>query len=600
MKYITLNNGYDFINEKELLNALLKNRGVDNPRQLLDLNEQVVHDGMLLKNMDEALNLLHKYIEKSKDEIVNIHIIIDSDCDGYTSSAYVINYLNDLIKNNKLKINITYSLHKGKEHGIIIRELENYNFDLLIVPDAGSNDVKECNILKEQGKDILILDHHDIDTENKCAIVVNCKDKQYPNETLAGVGVVHKFFKEYDKKYGYNFANKYIDLVALGCIGDTMDLRNYETRYLVLKGLENIKNDFIKYMIKEQSYSLKDEITIMGVGWYIAPLINAVVRSGTQEEKEDTFKALIGVNELREYKPRKSKNNPNPQIQQQPLQEFMARVCKNVKGRQDREVKKGLIELNKKITEKKLNDNKILVVDCENIIDKTFTGLMANKLTSQYKKPVIVLRKKEGEEGVFGGSCRNYKLSPIVNLKEFLDELNTFNELSGHGNAFGFKITLDNIIKTVNRANEKLKDIKIEDVYKVDYEVPIGRLKPKHITQVGQWSNLWGNKLDEPLFAITDIYISTEDIKLMGSKKNIIRFDKKIGSNQITFIKFFANEDTYNKMIMKQKRGLSTKQVKKVKIDVIGKFKINKWQETEYPQIEIIDFNVSENKDFIF
>src|SRR3712207_6387999 len=273
----------------------------------------------------------------------------------------------------------------------------------------------------------------------------------------------------------------------------------------------------------------------MGVGWYIAPLINAVVRSGTQEEKEDTFKALIGVNELREYKPRKSKNNPNPQIQQQPLQEFMARVCKNVKGRQDREVKKGLIELNKKITEKKLNDNKILVVDCENIIDKTFTGLMANKLTSQYKKPVIVLRKKEGEEGVFGGSCRNYKLSPIVNLKEFLDELNTFNELSGHGNAFGFKITLDNIIKTVNRANEKLKDIKIEDVYKVDYEVPIGRLKPKHITQVGQWSNLWGNKLDEPLFAITDIYISTEDIKLMGSKKNIIRFDKKIGSNQITF-----------------------------------------------------------------
>src|SRR3712207_7143434 len=54
----------------------------------------------------------------------------------------------------------------------------------------------------------------------------------------------------------------------------------------------------------------------------------------------------------------------------------------------------------------------------------------------------------------------------IVNLKEFLDELNTFNELSGHGNAFGFKITLDNIIKTVNRANEKLKDIKIEDVYR--------------------------------------------------------------------------------------------------------------------------------------
>lgn len=612
MKYKAINSGFDFINETNLLHVLLANRGVEDAYKLLHLDESVVYDGMLLKNMKEALELFNKHIENSKTKTVRIHVIVDSDFDGYSSACLMIKYIQEFINKNKLDIIITYSLHQGKEHGIVLKELEDYEFDLLIIPDAGTNDVKQCQELFNKGIDILILDHHEIDKKlksigngtltncNPYATVINCKDGQYPNNALAGVGVTYKFCKEYDKLMGYDFADKFLDLVAVGTVADLMDLREYETRYLVLEGLKNINNLFLKEIIEKQSFSIQGELNIMKAGWYIAPLINAVVRVGEMEEKIDIFKALLEVDETREYKPRKSKNNPEPKIEIQSLQKFMARCAVNIKARQDKLVKKGVEEINEKIKEKGLDENKVLIVDGTDILEKTFTGLVANKLADAYKRPVILLRKKEQGDDLYGGSCRNYKLSSIINFQEFLTNLNTFNELAGHGNAFGFEIKADNLVPTKDKVNELLKDEIIEDVYKVDYEIPIGRLKEKHITQVGKWADIWGNTLEEPLFAITDIYIPTKNIQLLGDKGNIIKIEKTVGSQTITFIKFFTNEEEYNNMILKKKVGLGSKQVNKVKLDIVGKFKINKWEENEYPQIEIIDFNSVEDKGFAF
>ena len=276
----------------------------------------------------------------------------------------------------------------------------------------------------------------------------------------------------------------------------------------------------------------------------------------------------------------------------------MARECVNIKSRQDRQVKKGVEEIEKKIKDKELDKNKVLMVDGTDILDNNFTGLVANKLASAYRRPTILLKKHKN--GLYGGSGRNYRLSPIIDLRNFLLKLDTFESVEGHDNAFGFLIDVNNLIETRDKTNEILKSVPIEDVYKVDYEIPIGRLKEKHIKQVGQWYKIWGNTLEEPLFAITDIYIPTEDIRLLGQRKNIIRFDKNIGSNKITFIKFFANENVYNKMVLRNSFGLNKDSVKRVRLDIIGKFKINKWAGNEYPQIEIVDFNSVESDNFVF
>jgi len=497
-------------------------------------------------------------------------------------------------------------MNEDKKHGIIIDNVMQYDFNLLIVPDAGSEDIKQCKELKEKyDVDILILDHHKFKADNPYAVLINCQDKQYPNNTLSGAGVVYKFIKEYDKKYRYDFADKYLDLVAIGIIGDSMDLRNYETRQLVLKGLKNIQNDFVKEIIKKQQKNEFDEVNIDFVGWKISPLLNAVARCGTDEEKNELINAILGKEGYKEYQPRrKNKNDTKPEPIIQTLQESMVRGTTNIKARQDRLVKKGMELLIEKINKKHLDNNKVIIVDGTEEIEKIFTGLVANKLTNIYKRPIIILRKmsKKNKEGktVFGGSFRNYKLSPIISFFDVLVKTNLFYDVGGHDNAGGYEILEDDIPKAIKKLNEMLSDMIIEDTYLVDYEIPVGRLKERHVTQVGQWKNMWGNTLNEPLFAVTDITLKIEDIKLLGEKRNFIKFDKSIGQNKISFVKMFANEDTYNMMIMKNKKGLSKQKSNKVKIDVIGKFTINHWNDNEYPQVEIVDFNSSPCKDFKF
>lgn len=568
----------------------MKNRGVEDPERLLSVGEHEVLDGMTLKNMKEGLELLNKHLKRGS----RIHVQTDSDCDGFMSAATIIDY----IRNVNPKATVTYTLHKGKEHGIELELIKDYEYDLLIIPDAGTNDVNECKILKSQGKDILIIDHHEIEVDNPYAIIINCMDGQYQNPHLSGSAMVYKYCKEYDKKFGYSFADRYLDLVAVGTIGDMMDLRSFETRYLVLAGIEMIgqSNEFLKEIMEQNEYQIQGKPSITKVGWYIAPYFNACIRSGTAEEKLDTFKALLGEKETREYTPRKTKENPDPQPEKQTLQKYMSRILKNIKGRQDREVKKCVDKLVLEVVEQEKISDKMLILNSSENIPSNYSGLIANKIASQYKRPVLILRKDERHKDQFGGSGRNYGLFPIDDLRQFLLDLNLFEFVSGHSNAFGVGIKSDKIDEAQQRVNEALKDVPLEDVYHVDYEISVGRLKIKDIKRIAEWEDMWGGTLEEPMFAITNIYIPTENIQLLGERKNFIRFESK----GITFIKRFANEDEYNRMTLRQTKGLNKKRPKSVKIDVVGKFRIHEWNDLKTPQVEIVDFNAVEGGSYVF
>lgn len=594
MKYKAQLKGYELLKEEDLLHKLLEYRGVKNPSRLLNVSGNDVHDGMLFKNMLKGLKLLKKHIKNNSI----ICIVIDSDFDGYSSSALIYQYIKDISPD----IQINLVIHNKKEHGIKLEELEGINFDLLIVPDAGSEDLKEVKELHNQGKDVLILDHHKFKTDNEYAVIINSQDKQYPNDTLAGVGVTYKFCKEFDKKYDYNFADSYLDLVACGNVADDMDLRNYETRYLVLEGLKKLGTNNCNKLLKEiclkNEKKIKGIPTILNVGWIIAPLINAVTRVGTMEEKHNLFKAMIGLEEYLEYQPRrKNKADDKPPIEIVSLQKDMARQLVNIKSRQDKLVKKGMELLNDKIKNENLDKNKIIFVDGTDDIEQTFTGLVANKISEEYKRPSIILREKDKEH--YGGSGRNYDLFEVDNLMKFLLSTETFNSVSGHPNAFGFELKKDNLKKAIQVSNEKLKDVKLDDIYHVDYIIPIGRLREKDIIQVGHWNNIWGNSIPEPTFAITNISITSDNIQLMGEKQNLIKIEKQLGSRKIVFIKQ-GNSEEYNQMIGKQTKGLSKRTVKRLNIEVIGKFQVNCFNNNEYPQIAIIDYSIKESKKLEF
>jgi len=88
-------------------------------------------------------------------------------------------------------------------------------------------------------------------------------------------------------------ALRFRDLVALSLVGDMMDLRDIETHFLVKDGLQRINNPFFVEMMNRQAYQLTNNLTPIGIAFYIVPYINAMTRSGEMEEKTLMFEAML-------------------------------------------------------------------------------------------------------------------------------------------------------------------------------------------------------------------------------------------------------------------------------------------------------------------
>lgn len=180
--------------------------------------------------------------------------------------------------------------------------------DLIILPDSSSNDYEYHKILKERGYDILVLDHHDAEKYSEDAVVVNNQlSKKYSNKMASGVGIVFKFLQACDKRLGITFCPTYLDLVALGEISDMMQMQTPENRFICDYGLSHVNNEFFKTIVKKQCYSLfgiyedawtdnyysNGDLTQIKVAFYVTPLINALIRVGSQHEKEIMFESFI-------------------------------------------------------------------------------------------------------------------------------------------------------------------------------------------------------------------------------------------------------------------------------------------------------------------
>ena len=240
------------------IKQVLYNRGIDNVDTYLNLNEDVISDYNLLRNMEESVALFDKHFQKRNC----IGIIPDSDVDGQCSSAELFLYIKRM--DNNYPIKIIYHT-RPKAHGLSDVEIPD-NVKLLIIADAGTNDTEECKELKDKGIDIIVLDHHEKEEDNPYALIVNnqCSDK-YLNKQLCGGGIVYRWLQALDDYYWNEFADDYLDLVAFSNISDVMDLREFETRYLVDCGLLNIKNKFLKALIKAQDYSINGKINVHNV-----------------------------------------------------------------------------------------------------------------------------------------------------------------------------------------------------------------------------------------------------------------------------------------------------------------------------------------------
>lgn len=358
-----------------------------------------------------------------------------------------------------------------------------------------------------------------------------------------------------------------------------MDVRELENRYIFLTAMQNLENFFFKTLIDKQAYSLGDitNITPIGIAFYITPLINALIRVGTKEEKEKLFLAFIdGSSKV----PSNKRGHKPGEMESIAVQ--VGRACTNARTRQNKIKETAMEQLDIKVMNNCLDENKVILVEVEEEeeFDKTLTGLVAMQLNSKYRKPTLVLRKSD--DGYLRGSARGNQQSELKDAKQFFEESGFFEYTIGHSNAHGASIHSTKVNDFIAYANEKLANVNFnEGIYEVDFirygnSMDLGKI----IQELGKESNIFGQENPEPLIAVLNINLMANEIQVIGSNKDTFKFEK----NGVTYIKFKA-------------KGLieELSQFDSITLNVIGRPNINYFRGQESMQLMLLDYEVKDN-----
>lgn len=570
--------------EKYVLN-LLRARGIHDPDEYIEPTEECLQTPSDLENIERAEKLLKKII-KSRQKIL---IIVDCDNDGYTSATIIYNYLKDV--DNTLEID--YLLHEGKAHGLQdhINNLmdDGKNYGLIILPDSSSNDYVYHEQLKEINCAILVLDHHLTDTElsDNAVVVNNQLSPRYRNKELTGAGVVYQFCRYLDKTWNLSYADKYMDLAAWGIIGDMGSMLELENRYIVKEGLKNINNKLLWALMEKQAYSITgamspskqqliEAMNPISVAFYIVPLVNAMIRVGTMDEKRRLFEAFVDGDKMIPSGKRGAKGT----MERAGVE--AARECSNARNRQNKSLEIAMDKTEIKIHKYDLLENRILFVrlDEEDTFPSELNGLLAMKLSAKFKRPTIVARLNE--EGFNRGSMRGLNQSELVSFKDFLTESGMFEYVQGHDNAAGCSIPNSRLSDFHKWANEALIGIDFgENCYDINFDrIAADDDLADIICDIGAHGGIWGQGNPEPMIHVTDINISASDVQIMGKNKDTVKFEK-FG---IAYMKFHAKD-----LIEELSKHPD------MKIEVVGRANLNKWGGKVTPQIFIEDIEVKDN-----
>ena len=569
------------------VDSLLMARGIKVPNDYYAPRSEFLQSPIDLENIGEAAMLLEEVIKLGQ----RILIVVDSDNDGFTSATIMYNYLKDLAP----ELEIDYLLHEGKQHGLQdhIKNLmdEGAKYGLIILPDSSSNDYEYHESLKEINTSVLVLDHHitDIQLSDNAIVVNNQLSPKYKNKELTGAGVVYQFCRyldDYFKSENTN-ADKYMDLAAWGIIGDMGSMLELENRYIVTEGLKNINNKLLWALMEKQAYSITgamspsrqqliDAMNPISVAFYIVPLVNAMIRVGTMDEKRRLFEAFLDGDKMIPSGKRGAKGT----MEKAGVE--AARECSNARNRQNKSLEVAMDKTEIKIHKYDLLENRILFVrlDEDDTFPSELNGLLAMKLSAKFKRPTIVARLND--QGFNRGSMRGLNQSELVSFKDFLTESGMFEYVQGHDNAAGCSILNSYLADFHKWANEALINIDFgENCYDVNFEriaadTDLGAL----IQDIGEHDGIWGQQNPQPLIHVTDINITSNDVQIMGKNKDTVKFEK-FG---IAYMKFHAKD-----LIEELSKHSS------MKIEVVGRANLNEWGGKVTPQIFIEDIEVKDN-----
>ena len=483
------------VNKNKFIQEYLKALGVEDINLYLNPDSSCLDDVKSYPNMEKAANLLFNAVtDKYK-----IGLLVDVDCDGMCSATIVRTFLNTYYD-----IDPVIYIRQGKAHGLrasasedIVEQIKADDIQLMIIPDAGTNDAPECHDLKAHGCDTLILDHHKVEVDNPDAVIVNHHLGDGLNTALSGTGVTAKFIQYYCEYYHVD-APYMDDLVAMSIFSDSCSLIPLENRCYADIGMNRVENEMIKAMLPLAN---RYGVNPTGYSWAMIPLINAICRQEKIDDKRKLFDAMSGHGDIDEA----------------------IKMCKSAHRLQADEVKQIMEEV-----EPTLDLNHKVAVGYAKPQDANLIGLVANKFMSKYHKPIILLRPMNTT--TWSGSFR----SPVA-LNEIINN-------SGYGRALGHDFAAGVYVKKADlpKLIDYLDTIDFPDEPEIEVTACLNAsdVNVKMCQMCEDNKELYGTSVPEPTFFFQGV-IYPENIQMFKKRTTTI----KVTLDGMDFLMFMANQD---------------------------------------------------------
>ncbi len=523
-----------------IIARLMRNRDVIGDEAIdfyLNGTVEDLYDGLLMKDMDRAVDILKEKIEEGK----KIRVIGDYDIDGVNATYILQQGLAGLGADVDTDIPDRIKDGYGLNQTLIDRALED-DVDTIVTCDNGIAAMSEIAYGKENGMTIVVTDHHEVPylEENgkkkyllppaDAVVDPHRADCEYPFKGLCGAAVAYKLVEVLYRVSGKSeqevehLQDNLMENVAIATIGDVMDLVG-ENRVFVKKGLELLKttkNEGLHALMQCTGVDTAN-LNTYHIGFVLGPCINAGGRLDTAKRALE----LLNASNRREAV-------------------TLAADLKELNDSRKEMTEEGVEEAVRQIESSSWKDDQVLVVYLPKC-HESIAGIIAGRIKERYYRPTFVLTR--GETGV-KGSGRSIEAYDMFAEMSRCREL--FTKFGGHKLAAGLSLEEENVEVFRKRINE-LADLTEDDLQmkvSIDMRLPFPYINEELIHEL-KILEPFGKGNGKPLFAESKLRVIQP--RIFGKNRNVLkcRLEDQQG-NQMEAVCFGEVEDCLQQMEKKQ------------------------------------------------
>ena len=495
------------------LACLIRNRDVFGDEAIAQyLNGTIadLYDGMLMKDMDKAVDILREKIAEQK----RIRVIGDYDIDGGNATYLLLEGLEK--RGAEVDSDIPSRMKDG--YGLNVELIERAyrdGIDTIITCDNGIAAAGEIAYGKRLGMTIVVTDHHEVPFEEEedeknyllppADAVIDPKQPgcEYPFKGLCGAAIAYKLVEALWEATGGDAEDLdyLIENVAIATVGDVMELED-ENRIFVKEGLQMLKRTHspgLRSLIACTGVD-KDRIGAYHIGFVLGPCMNASGRLDTAKRTLDLLRAKAGKEADILAGDLKALNDSRKEMTDIAVEQAR-QIVDTTKAGQDR----------------------VLVLYLPGC-HESLAGIVAGRIRERYYRPAIILT--DAEEGIKGSGRSIEAYNMYEELSRCKDLLTKF---GGHKLAAGMSLAKENIEELRRTLNDncRLEPKDMAEKVVIDMELPFSCVTEELVEELTLLEP-FGKGNTKPVFAARNVELISG--RILGKNRNVLKLQVKDSS----------------------------------------------------------------------